>query len=38
MEHFWDKSKIRPKNKTSGEIIIEYYTEDLERIIDLCKK
>ena len=39
MEHFGTKVKIRPKNKTSGEIIIEYYTpEDLERIIDLCKK
>lgn len=38
-EHFGTKVKIHPKSKTSGEIIIEYYTsEDLERIIDLCKK
>ena len=38
-EHFGTKVKLVPKTKTSGEIIIEYYTsEDLERIIDLCKK
>jgi len=38
-EHFGTNVKLVPKNKTSGEIIIEYYTsEDLERIIDLCKK
>jgi ParB family chromosome partitioning protein len=38
-EHFGTKVKLLPKTKTSGEIIIEYYTsEDLERIIDLCKK
>ncbi|MGH2575890.1 MAG: ParB/RepB/Spo0J family partition protein, partial [Ignavibacteria bacterium] len=38
-EHFGTKVKVHPKTKTSGEIIIEYFTaEDLERIIDLCKK
>lgn len=38
-EHFGTKVRIHPKTKTSGEIVIEYYTsEDLERIIDLCKK
>jgi ParB family chromosome partitioning protein len=38
-EHFGTKVRLVPKTKTSGEIIIEYYTsEDLERIIDLCKK
>jgi ParB family chromosome partitioning protein len=38
-EHFGTKVKIHPKTKTSGDIIIEYYTsEDLERIIELCKK
>lgn len=38
-EHFGTKVKIQPKTKTSGDIIIEYYTsEDLERIIELCKK
>ncbi|RPI15344.1 MAG: ParB/RepB/Spo0J family partition protein [Ignavibacteriae bacterium] len=38
-EHFGTKVKIHPKSKTSGDIIIEYYTsEDLERIIELCKK
>lgn len=38
-EHFGTKVKIHPKTKTSGEIVIEYYTpEDLERIIELCKK
>lgn len=37
-EHFGTNVRLVPKNKTSGEIIIEYYTsEDLERIIDLCK-
>jgi ParB family chromosome partitioning protein len=39
MEHFGTKVKIHPKTKTSGEIIIEYYTpEDLESIIELCWK
>ena len=38
-EHFGTKVKLIPKSKTTGEIIIEYYTaEDLERIIDMCKK
>lgn len=38
-EHFGTKVRLVPKSKTTGEIIIEYYTsEDLERIIDLCKK
>jgi ParB family chromosome partitioning protein len=38
-EHFGTKVKIHPKTKTAGEIIIEYFTsEDLERIIELCKK
>lgn len=38
-EHFGTKVRIHPKTKTTGEIVIEYYTsEDLERIIDLCKK
>jgi ParB family chromosome partitioning protein len=38
-EHFGTKVKVVPKSKTSGEIIIEYYTaEDLERIIDMCRK
>jgi ParB family chromosome partitioning protein len=38
-EHFGTKVKIHPRTKTSGEIIIEYFTsEDLERIIELCKK
>lgn len=38
-EHFGTKVKIHPKTKTSGEIIIEYYTpEDLERIIEMCRK
>ena len=39
MEHFGTKVKINPKTKSSGEIVIKYYTaDDLERIIDLCKK
>jgi ParB family chromosome partitioning protein len=38
-EHFGTKVRIQPKTKTSGEIIIDYFTsEDLERIIELCKK
>lgn len=38
-EHFGTKVRIHPKSKTTGEIIIEYYTpEDLERIIEMCKK
>jgi ParB family chromosome partitioning protein len=38
-EHFGTKVKIKPKTKTSGDIIIEYYTaEDLERIVELCRK
>lgn len=38
-EHFGTKVRLLPKSKTTGEIIIEYYTaEDLERIIDMCKK
>ena len=38
-EHFGTKVKIHPRTKTSGEIVIEYFTsEDLERIIELCKK
>jgi ParB family chromosome partitioning protein len=38
-EHFGTKVKIKPKTKNSGDIVIEYYTpEDLERIVDLCRK
>lgn len=38
-EHFGTRVKIHPKTNKSGEIIIEYYTpEDLERIVDLCRK
>jgi ParB family chromosome partitioning protein len=38
-EHFGTKVRLIPKSKTMGEIIIEYYTaEDLERIIDMCRK
>ena len=38
-EHFGTRVRLVPKTKSAGEIIIEYYTsEDLERIIDLCKK
>jgi ParB family chromosome partitioning protein len=38
-EHFGTKVKIKPKTSTTGEIIIEYYTaEDLERIVELCRK
>jgi ParB family chromosome partitioning protein len=38
-EHFGTKVKIHPKTKTAGEIIIEYYTpEDLERIIEMCRR
>lgn len=39
MEHFGTRVKLQPTSPKSGQIIIEYYTaEDLERIIDLCKK
>lgn len=39
MEHFGTKVKLQPSSPTTGNIIIEYYTtEDLERIIELCKK
>jgi ParB family transcriptional regulator, chromosome partitioning protein len=39
MEHFGTKVKLHPTSPTTGNIIIEYYTaEDLERIIELCKK
>lgn len=38
-EHFGTKVKIKPKTKNSGDIVIEYYTaEDLERIVELCRK
>jgi ParB family transcriptional regulator, chromosome partitioning protein len=38
-EHFGTKVRLLPKSKTTGEIIIEYYTaEDLERIIEMCRK
>lgn len=39
MEHFGTRVTLHPSSPKSGKIIIEYYTaEDLERIIDLCKK
>lgn len=39
MEHFGTRVKLQPTSPTTGNIVIEYYTaEDLERIIDLCKK
>ena len=39
MEHFGTKVKLQPISPTKGSIIIEYYTaEDLERIIEMCKK
>lgn len=39
MEHFGTRVRLNPTSPTTGNIIIEYYTaEDLERIIDLCKK
>jgi ParB family transcriptional regulator, chromosome partitioning protein len=39
MEHFGTRVKLQPASPTTGNIVIEYYTaEDLERIIDLCKK
>jgi ParB family chromosome partitioning protein len=39
MEHFGTRVRLHPTSPKSGQIIIEYYTaEDLERIIDLCKK
>lgn len=38
-EHFGTKVRIMPSSKTTGQIIIEYFTaEDLERIIEMCKK
>jgi len=38
-EHFGTKVRLNPTSPTKGQIIIEYFTaEDLERIIDLCKK
>ncbi len=39
MEHFGTRVRLNPSSPTTGSIVIEYYTaEDLERIIDLCKK
>jgi ParB family chromosome partitioning protein len=39
MEHFGTRVKLQPTSPTSGSIVIEYYTaDDLERIIELCKK
>ena len=39
MEHFGTRVKLQPTSSTTGSIVIEYYTaEDLERIVDLCKK
>ena len=39
MEHFGTKVKLHPTSPKSGSIVIEYYTaEDLERIIEMCKK
>ena len=39
MEHFGTRVKLHPTSPDSGNIIIEYYTaEDLERIVDLCRK
>lgn len=39
MEHFGTRVKLSPSSPTTGSIVVEYYTtEDLERIIDLCKK
>lgn len=39
MEHFGTRVKLQPTSSTTGSILIEYYTaEDLERIVDLCKK
>jgi ParB family chromosome partitioning protein len=38
-EHFGTKVRLHPTSPTKGQIVIEYFTaEDLERIIDLCKK
>ncbi len=38
-EHFGTKVRLMPTSKTTGQIIIEYFTaEDLERIIEMCKK
>lgn len=39
MEHFGTRVRLSPSSPTTGSIVIEYYTaEDLERIVDLCKK
>lgn len=39
MEHFGTRVRLIPRSPSSGKIEIEYYTaEDLERIIELCKK
>jgi ParB family chromosome partitioning protein len=38
-EHFGTKVRLLPSSKTTGQIIIDYFTaEDLERIIEMCKK
>jgi ParB family chromosome partitioning protein len=38
-EHFGTKVRLNPTSSSTGNIIIEYYTaEDLERIIEMCKK
>lgn len=39
MEHFGTRVKLQPTSKSTGHIVIEYFTaEDLERIIEMCKK
>ncbi|MCX7877764.1 MAG: ParB/RepB/Spo0J family partition protein [Ignavibacteria bacterium] len=39
MEHFGTRVRLIPTSPTTGKIEIEYFTaEDLERIIELCKK
>lgn len=39
MEHFGTRVRLSPSSPTTGTIVIEYYTaEDLERIVDICKK
>lgn len=39
MEHFGTRVRLNPSSPTTGTIIVEYYTaEDLERIVDICKK
>ncbi len=38
-EHFGTKVRLHPTSTSTGQIVIEYYTaEDLERIIEMCKK